>query len=1261
MTFLPSRTGFRALYPFAPQEKTALPDKLQLHPQYLMKRGLEGVLRKVPAGVDEFITEKYQDRVAAVFLEWSSRLRQSPQDVTVLAEKTSPNLRGNSLSAVELLVVNETSPLKVWNAQYPQETTLGKEALLGDLRAYLSAFSKIFTAEFQITRIQSGPDLARTSEKPTSTETTIRFELVGSGNGFHREQRVGHWELQWEMNSTGELRLQKFRATDEVRSRASVPVFVDVTSKAFSRNQSYAAQLVLGSDYWRTVLDGATGIDIYGHNGVSAGDIDGDGLDDLYVCQPAGLPNRLFRNRGDSTFEDITDGAGVGVLENTACALFADIDNDGRQDLIVIRTTGPLLFLNQGGGKFRLKPNAFQFANPPQGSFTGAAIADYDRDGWLDIYFCLYAYYQGSDQYRYPMPYFDAENGPPNFLMRNTRDATFRDVTEESGLNRNNARFSFCCAWADYNGDLWPDLYVVNDFGRKNLYRNNGDGTFTDVAHEAAVEDVGAGMGVAWLDFDNDGREDLYVADMWTAAGIRVSMQDGFQRNASPEQRALYRKHSMGNSLFRNSGVGYEDVGAGSGTTVGRWSWSCDSWDFNHDGYPDLYISNGMISGTSREDLNSFFWRQVVANSPNEPRPSHEYEQAWNAINELIRSDRTWSGFERNVFYLNNRDGTFSDVSGVVGLDCIEDGRTFALGDFDQDGRLEVVLKNRNSPQLRYFKNAIADLPPAISFRLTGKKSNRDAVGARIMVEASSGRQCRTLQIGSGFLAQHTKELLFGLGPEKSGVQATIQWPSGLIQKLNNLPLNHRIWVEEGSPPSRMELFQKFSALTASEMKPVLGAREQLPETVETWLLVPAPAPNFSRAGPSRRAETLAARRGKPVLLYFWSDSLANSREYLGQFDQVQEKWAREGLQFLAIQVSSDDHGREVSAKDVSRGYSFPVLTSSSDVVATYNLLYRQLFDRHRDMSVPISFLLDPGGNVVKIYQGPPVIDRFEADFKNIPQTDAERLAKALPFPGLAESYDFGRNYLALGFVFFERGYYEQSEAFLQQAVKNDPTSAEALYGLGSAFLQQNKSKEARDCFEKTLQLHASYPGTLPNAWNNLGILAAREGNTDVAIQRFQHALQIDPEHAIALLNLGNAYRQEKDWPEAERALKHALTLNPDDPEANYSLGMVYAQQNDTDRAHEYLEKALAARPAYPEALNNLGILYLRTQRTAAAIRSFEESIRVAPAYDQSYLNLASVYVIVGDREKAKAILEQLLAQHPDHPQAKTQLKQLEP
>ena len=162
----------------------------------------------------------------------------------------------------------------------------------------------------------------------------------------------------------------------------------------------------------------------------------------------------------------------------------------------------------------------------------------------------------------------------------------------------------------------------MNDFGRKNLYRNNGDGTFTDVAPQAGVEDVGAGMSVCWFDYDNDGAEDLYVANMWTAAGERISSQEIFQKDTPEKVRALYRKHAM-RQFFVPQSDGRQSTfqdKASAGVAMGRWAWSSDAWDFDHDGFPDLYIANGMVSGPSSQtetgDLNSFFWRQVVANSP---------------------------------------------------------------------------------------------------------------------------------------------------------------------------------------------------------------------------------------------------------------------------------------------------------------------------------------------------------------------------------------------------------------------------------------------------------------------------------------------------------------------------------------------------------------------------------------------------------------------------------------------------------------------
>ena len=433
-----------------------------------------------------------------------------------------------------------------------------------------------------------------------------------------------------------------------------------------------------------------------------------------------------------------------------------------------------------------------------------------------------------------------------------------------------------------------------------------------------------------------------------------------------------------------------------------------------------------------------------------------------------------------------------------------------------------------------------------------------------------------------------------------------------------------------------------------------------LPPTIETWLLVPVPAPDFSLPDLSGKIRALRTLQGKPVLLNFWVKTSANCQADLNVFNRVHEQWAAHGLQLLTINVDDPADPERLSAFARGRRLSFPILRGSSDVAAVYNLLYRYLFDRHRDLGLPTSFLIDDEGQIVKLYQGSVNPQHVEQDFRHIPQSNAERLARALHFPGVAETFEFGRNYLSYGSVFFQRGYFAQAEAFFRLALLDDPSSAEALYGMGSAQLNQQKAAEARESFERATKLHASYPDTLANAWNNLGLLATQEGRTDEAVRCFREALRLSPDHLIALNNLGNAYRLQKSWDEARKTFERALEISPIDAEANYGLGMVFAQADDTARAHDYLRRALQARPAYPEALNNLGILYLRTQRRDEAVAAFEECIRVAPSFDQSYLNLARVYSVEGAPEKARAVLLELLKQHPDHAQAQSMLKQLQ-
>jgi tetratricopeptide (TPR) repeat protein/peroxiredoxin len=394
------------------------------------------------------------------------------------------------------------------------------------------------------------------------------------------------------------------------------------------------------------------------------------------------------------------------------------------------------------------------------------------------------------------------------------------------------------------------------------------------------------------------------------------------------------------------------------------------------------------------------------------------------------------------------------------------------------------------------------------------------------------------------------------------------------------------------------------------------------------------------------------------VLLLFWVSSSLDCQKNLQILAQNHPRWSSQGLQLLALNCDEVVSEKSPTSLGADR-FAFPVLRATDDVAGVYNVLNQYLFDRHRDITLPTSFLIDAKGDMVKIYQGLLVPDHVQHDFQHMPHTATERIAAALPFPGILEAPSIQRNYLSFGSVFFQREYFDQAEASFRQAAKDDPSSAEALYGLGSVFLKQQKRAEAREMFQRATKLQGAYPDTLPNAWNNLGLIATQEAHFEEAVRCFREALQINPDHLIALDNLGNAYRQQKRWAEARQTFEHALAVSPEDPEANYSLGMVYAQQDDTQQAYDYLQKALQARPDYPEALNNLGVLYLRTGRRDQAVETFEHCIQVAPEFDQAYLNLARVHALEGNREQARSVLRELLKHHPDHAFAQKALAEL--
>ncbi len=481
-------------------------------------------------------------------------------------------------------------------------------------------------------------------------------------------------------------------------------------------------------------------------SGVCWFDADGDSRPDLYWVNGQPLPgdegggdyrSRLYRNRGDGTFEDVTERAGVGSPGYGMGCAAGDVDGDGDLDLYVTCFGPDRLYLNRGDGRFEDATSKWGLGDPRWSS--SAAFADYDRDGDLDLYVCNYVDFTiethkycgerrpGYQAYCHP----DEYGGVADTLYRND-GGRFTDVTRAAGVH-NPLGKGLGAVWGDYDSDGDPDLYVANDRTPNFLYRNNGDGTFGDVALLAGVaygEDgqPQAGMGTDFGDYDGDGDLDIVVTNL----------------------------DLENNNLYRNNGDGtFTDVALAAG--VGGPSYlhvgfGAEFLDYDNDADLDLFVVNGHIIDN-------------IA---------------------LYRDHLTYP--QLNLFMENDGAGRFVDRTAVLGADLGEKrvGRGLAVADYDRDGDLDLAL-SRCGQEGVLLRNERASERAWLQIDLRGTRSNRFGVGARVEVRAGGRTQIEEVRAGSSYLSQSDLRLHFGLGEAARAEQVRVLWPSGAVQTLGPL------------------------------------------------------------------------------------------------------------------------------------------------------------------------------------------------------------------------------------------------------------------------------------------------------------------------------------------------------------------------------------------------------------------------------------------------------------------------------------------
>ena len=545
---------------------------------------------------------------------------------------------------------------------------------------------------------------------------------------------------------------------------------------------------------------------LYNGAGVGVGDFDGDGRPDLYFAGNT-VDSELYLNRGDFQFEDVTDTAGVAAPDAWATGVaVVDINQDGRSDLYLsvagpgaVETRANRLFINQGPGedgvpRFEEQADAYGLADT--GYSTQAAFFDYDRDGDLDLYLLTNAL-EDADK-NTPRPKRGDGRAPStDRLYRNNGDGTFTDVSAEAGIQMEG--YGLGVAVSDINKDGWPDVYAANDFIPNDLlYVNNGDGTFTNKAGEWLKHQSHNGMGVDVADFNNDTRPDIAVLDMLPPGNQRRKMMlSGF--SASSLRRAMeygYQPQYVRNTLQLHNGISpegaptFSEIGRLAGVEATDWSWAPLFADVDNDGWKDLFVSNGYGKDVTNQDYVEY-GSQVRAFGTQEANRQEQLQ----ALRDL---PTVWLD---NVIFQNDGDLTFTEKTRGWGLDIESLSTGAVLADLDQDGDLDLVTNNINDEAF-IFANRLREQDTTVTYlrvQLDGPPGNRRGVGAKVVLHNDGQTQYRDHNPYRGYKSTLGPTVHFGLGTARQVDSLEVVWPDGRYQLMTGVEANQTITLRHAA------------------------------------------------------------------------------------------------------------------------------------------------------------------------------------------------------------------------------------------------------------------------------------------------------------------------------------------------------------------------------------------------------------------------------------------------------------------------------